>query len=183
MLKRGCFGPINFKSMSKREKERTVNAIMYLTEKSSGEKKGRMVYNGAPTRGWINKEDTTSPTAAQEGTVLSATIDAKERRDVMTCDIPNAYIQAMRPPVKKGEDRVIMKITGSMVDLLLEIDPIGYDGFVVIEKGKRVVYVEVQRAYMGILKVHCYGIKSSEAIWSLLGSNSTRMIHVSQIVL
>ena len=70
----------------------------------------------------------------------------------MTCDIPNAYIQAMRPPVKKGEDRVIMKITGSMVDLLLEIDPIGYDGFVVIEKGKRVVYVEVQRAIYGHLE-------------------------------
>jgi hypothetical protein len=37
-------------------------------------------------------------------------IEAKEERDVMTCDIPNAFIQAYLPKKEPGEDRVVMKI-------------------------------------------------------------------------
>jgi hypothetical protein len=51
-----------------------------------------MVYNGKPTREWMSREDSTSPTAALESIMLTAIVGAKEGRDVMTCDIPNAFI-------------------------------------------------------------------------------------------
>ena len=49
---------------------------------------------------------------------------------------------------KKGE-RVIMKITGSLVELMIEIDPHKYKKFVVFEKGRPVLYVEVNKAIYG----------------------------------
>jgi hypothetical protein len=47
--------------------------------------------------------------------MLTAIVDAKEGRDVMSCDIPNAFIQTMLPKVEAGNERVIMKITGVLV--------------------------------------------------------------------
>ena len=44
-----------------------------------------------------------------------------------------------------------MKITGVLVDYLVEIAPEVYADYVVIEKGKRVLYVEVLRALYGML--------------------------------
>ena len=73
----------------------------------------------------------------------------------MSADIPNAFIQAKLPKKNRGDDthdenrgeeRVIMKITGVLVTMLLKIAPEIYGKYVVIENGKRVLYVEVLRA-------------------------------------
>ena len=47
-----------------------------------------MVYNGKPTREWMSKEDSASPTASMEAIFLLAAIDAHEGRDIMKADIP-----------------------------------------------------------------------------------------------
>ena len=109
------------------------------------------MYNRKLIRAWLTREETTSPTASLESIFLTATIDAKEGRDVMTNDIPNAFIQAEVPERKDGEDRIIMKITGVLVDYLVEIAPEVYADYIVIEKGKRVLYIEVLRALYGML--------------------------------
>ena len=67
-------------------------ALTYITQKRDGRVKGRTVYNGKPTRQWIGKEDTASPTASTEGTFITGVIDAHENRDMMSGDIPNAFI-------------------------------------------------------------------------------------------
>eukprot|EP00980_Cylindrotheca_fusiformis_P025108 scaffold13089_cov64-Cylindrotheca_fusiformis.AAC.1 len=82
-----------------------MEALMFLTEKRDGTIKGRMVYNGKPTRDWLSREDAASPTASLESVFLTATIDAHEGRDVMTADVPNAIIQTQMPEQKEGEDR------------------------------------------------------------------------------
>jgi hypothetical protein len=41
----------------------------------------------------------------------------------MTCGIPNAFIQAYLPKKEPGEDRVVMKITGVLVNMLVDINP------------------------------------------------------------
>jgi hypothetical protein len=69
-------------------------------------------------------------------------VDVKERRDVMS-DIPNPFIQAHLPDTKNGNERVIMKITGVLVELLVSIDPAKYGPFVVSANGKKILYVEV----------------------------------------
>jgi hypothetical protein len=63
---------------------------MFLGEKRDKTVKGRMVYNGKPTPEWLSRENSTSPMAALESIMLTTIVDAKEGRDVMTCDIPNA---------------------------------------------------------------------------------------------
>ena len=82
-----------------------------------------MVFDGRRTREWITKEDSASPTATLEGIMLTLTIDAHENRDVMAADVPNAFIQTAMPEVKEGEERVMMKITGVLVDMLVRLDP------------------------------------------------------------
>jgi hypothetical protein len=82
-----------------------------------------MVYNGKPTQEWLTKEDSTSPTAALESIMLTVIVDAKEGCDKMSCDILNAFIQAKLPNLEPDDKRVIMKITGVLVDLLLNMSP------------------------------------------------------------
>ena len=95
--RRLCFAPISVAELTKDEKRKAQYAIMLLTEKRSGEIKGRAVYNGKSTRNWLTKEDTTSPTTTQEGLMITTVIDATEERDQMSNDVPNAFIQAEIP--------------------------------------------------------------------------------------
>ena len=134
--KRTCFSPIHIAEMTKEEKKKAQNALLLLTEKRTGEVKGRLVYNGKPTRDWMSREDTSSPTATQEGIFLTAVIDAKEERDIVTADIPNAFVQT-KMNIKNGDKKIVMKISGKLVDMLLAIAPEIYGGYVVYKNGKR----------------------------------------------
>ena len=101
----------------------------------------------------MTQEDSSSPTASIEGVFLTTVVDAKEERDMMSADVPNTFIQAElpRPDESKGKEKVIMKITGSLVKILLRLAPDVYNGYVVYEKGKAVIYVVVLRALYGML--------------------------------
>ena len=52
--------------------------------------------------------------------MLTLTIDAHENRDVMSADVPNAFIQTEMPEIKQGKERKKMKITGVLVDMLIQ---------------------------------------------------------------
>ena len=150
--RRNCFTPISVKDLTPSERKKAMEALMFLTEKRDKSVKGRMVYNGKPTREWLSREDSASPTAALESIMLTAVIDAHEGRDVMTADIPNAFIQAEMPELNKGNERVIMKITGVLVEMLVQLNPASYGPHVVYEKGRKVLYVQVLRAIYGMLQ-------------------------------
>ena len=53
---------------------------------------------------------------------LTAPIDAHEGKDIMDMDVPNTCIQTNMPPNKDGEERVIIKITGVLVEIILVLD-------------------------------------------------------------
>ena len=63
---------------------------MILTKKNYGDIKGRLVYNGKNTRDWISREDKSSLTVLTESLMLTCTVDAYKRRDVMSIDFSNA---------------------------------------------------------------------------------------------
>ena len=149
--KRNCFTPILVKHMTREERNKAMEALMFVAEKRDLTKKGRMVYNGKPTRSWIGKEDSASPTAALESVMLTCVIDAHEGRDVMCNDVPNAFIQTPLPQPKTGEARVTMKITGVLVDMLVQLNPEVYGNYVVFENGRKVIYVVVLKAIYGML--------------------------------
>ncbi len=60
------------------EQKRAQQALMFISEKRDKTTKGRMVYNGKPTREWLSREDSLSPTAALESIMLTGVIDAYE---------------------------------------------------------------------------------------------------------
>ena len=61
---------------------------MFLTKKRDGIIKGRECADGHGQRGKFEKEDVASPTVATEIIFITSAIDAHERRDVATIDIP-----------------------------------------------------------------------------------------------
>ena len=150
--RRTCFTPLSIAELTPSEKKKAMEALMFLTEKRDKTIKGRMVYNGKPTREWLSREDSASPTAALESIMLTAVIDAHEERDVMSADVPNAFIQTMMPQPEAGQDRVVMKISGVLVDLLVQMAPETYGPYVVFENGRKVLYVQVIRALYGMLE-------------------------------
>ena len=112
-----------------------------------------MVCNGKGTREWLTREDSASPTAAHESIMLMAVINAKEGQDVMCADLPNGFIQTEMPKVEKGEERIIMKITGVLVDMLVQLNPQLYGPCVVYEKNHKVSHIQVLRAIHGMLQL------------------------------
>ena len=95
---------------------------MFLEEKRNGHTKARTCANWSMQRGYISKEESIIPTAAIEAILITGVIEAKEDRDIMTLDIPNAFLQTDILKSDSGE-RTIMKFRGILVDMLCEIDP------------------------------------------------------------
>ena len=67
-------------------------------------------------------------------------IEAEERRDVATVDIPNAFIQT-----DMGDEVVIVKARGILADLLVAAAPKVYSDYLIKERGRKVTLVEYCR--------------------------------------
>ena len=146
-----CWVPISVADMNANKRRRAQLALAHLSEKSSGEIKGQLVFNRKPTREYLGKEDSASQTASIEAIFLTCIINAYKYQDTMLADVPNAFIQAVFLR-ESGEDRTIMKITGRLVDILVNMHLEVYKDYVVIEKGKQVLYVEILKAIYGMLE-------------------------------
>jgi hypothetical protein len=81
-------------------------------KKRDGKVKGHTCANGSTQRGYINKDDAVSPTVATESIAITATIKAKQGRDIITINVPNAFIQTDMEKI--DGNRVIMKICGPL---------------------------------------------------------------------
>ena len=136
--KQNCFTPILIATMTASEKKKAMNSLIFLVEKRDRRIKARTCANGSIQREWMTREESASPTAALESIMLTGVIDAIEERDVATVDIPNAFIQT-EVKTKDGEDRVIMKITGVLIDMLVQMNPELYGPCVIYEKGRKVI--------------------------------------------
>ena len=147
---RSCFRPIHKSTLNSTEKGRALESLIFLVEKRDGTIKARQCANGSTQCSYMGREEVSSPTVAVESTLLMATIEAWEGRDVATCDIPNAFIQTEVEEKDKDGHRTIMKIRGVLVDILCEMDP-SYKEYVVYEGNNKVLYVHVTRAIYGML--------------------------------
>ena len=66
-------------------------------------------------------------------------------------DIPNAFVQTAVPQGKIDE-KIIMKLRGALVDMLIDIRPGKYEEFIVYERNQKVLYVKMLKALYGMLK-------------------------------
>ena len=119
--KRVCFHPTSIKALPPREK-RAVETLTFLVEKRDNRTKSRTCANGSVQRGWMNREESTSPTAALESVMITGVIDAHKHQDVATADNPNAFVQ-MHMKCEPGDEWATMKIQGVLVNALVEPDP------------------------------------------------------------
>lgn len=140
--------PIAVSELTTLERKRALESLIFLNEKRDGTVKARTCANGSTQRSYIGKEDATSPTVMLESIMLTATIDAKQGRDVMTADIPNAFVQT---DIDLDGERIIMKIRGALVDMLVDIAPDAYAEFVTFQHGQKVLYVRMLKALYGML--------------------------------
>ena len=136
-----CFKPIKKQSLNSTEKKRALESLIFVTEKRNGTIKACH---------YMSCEDVSSPTVSTESTLLTAVIEAKEGRDVATCNIPNAFVQTEVEKVDEDGNRTIMKIRGELVNILCELDP-KYEEFVLQEGKQNVIYVHVNKAIYGLL--------------------------------
>eukprot|EP00178_Gracilaria_changii_P013526 TRINITY_DN381_c1_g1_i1.p1 TRINITY_DN381_c1_g1~~TRINITY_DN381_c1_g1_i1.p1 ORF type:complete len:1004 (-),score=118.29 TRINITY_DN381_c1_g1_i1:1292-3985(-) len=134
-------------ALSKEDRQEALQYLMFLKRKRDGRVKGRGCADGRKQRQDAKKGDASSPTISTEAVFLILTIAAKEGRDVMTMDICGAFLQAQL----KGE-RVHVRFEGRMAELLALIDPKLYRPNIIMEKGKPVLYAELQRALYGMLE-------------------------------
>ena len=142
------FEPILISEMTTSERKRAMESLIFLTEKRDGTVKARTCANGSTQREYIPREEATSPTAATEAILITGVLDAKQGRDVMTLDIPNAFVQTEIP---ERDEKIIMKIRGRLVDILTEICPGVYDDYVIYEGKQKVLYVKMLRALYEML--------------------------------
>ena len=111
-----------------------MESFIFLNEKRDETVKGRTCANWSTHRTYLTKEEATSPTAATESIIITASIKAKQRRDVITLDTPNAFVQTDMP---QGGQKVLMKIRGLLVDILISLCLGVYEDYVVHEQGKK----------------------------------------------
>ena len=108
---RAVFEPIRVNDMTQVERKRAMESLIFLVEKRDGRVKARTCANGSTQCAYMERDEAASPTAMTESILITATIDAKQNRDVMTADIPNAFVQTdvNEKNQVKGEC-IIMKI-------------------------------------------------------------------------
>ena len=84
--------------------------------------------------------------------MLTAVIDVHEGRDIMCADIPKAFIQAEMPNISDGEERVTMKISGVLVDMLVQLSPKIYGPSLCLRNNKRSSTFKCWKAIYGMLQ-------------------------------
>ena len=146
---RDVMKPVYKKNLTQEQRKEALAYLMFLKRKRCGKIKGRGCADGRKQRAYITKEDSTAPMVSTEAVFLTAVIDAMEGRNVVVLDVPGAFMQA------KIDELVHVSFTGAMVTLLLEIDHEMYKDYVVVEKGERVMYMELLKALYGTLRAAC----------------------------
>jgi hypothetical protein len=75
---RECFKPIAIGTLTKVERKRALESLIFLTEKKDSTVKARHCADGSPQREWTNREDVSSPTLNTESTLLTAVMRLKK---------------------------------------------------------------------------------------------------------
>ncbi len=91
--------------------------------------------------------EATAPTVSADAIFLQGTIFAHKHRDVATCDIPGAFLQADNP------DYVLMRLDGILAELMVSIAHNIYCKYITVNaKGKPVLYIQLEKALYGMIK-------------------------------
>ena len=145
---RTVFEPVKLAELTDQERRRTMKSLIFLVENRDKTVKARTCANGSTQREYIDREDAASPTAITDSILITSVIDTKQGRDVMTVDVPNAFVQT---EIDQSGEKILMKIRGVLVDILVGMEPEDYKDFVVVHGKHKVLYVWMLKALYGML--------------------------------
>jgi hypothetical protein len=136
---RNSFKPMNWKSLTAEQCKKVLESHTFVERKRDGVLKALQVAGGNKQRGYIMKEDASSPTVSSEAVMLMCIVDAKENREVAIVDIPNAFVQTV---FEDEKDRAFICIRGPLVNIMVSIVPDVYGLYVTVgKKGKEQLLV------------------------------------------
>ena len=145
---RVTFEPVHIEDLSEDEKEKAMESLTFVGENRDGTLKARACANGSTQRSYIAKEEAAYPTVSVDLVLITGILDAKQKRDVMTLDMPNAFVQT---DVPNDNNHAIMKLRGRLVDIILEIDYNKHSPFVHETQKGKIIYMRVKKALYGML--------------------------------
>ena len=67
---------------------------------------------------------------------MTSIIDAEEERDIIMLDMPNAFVQT---PIEKSGEKIIMRISGQLAQLFLELKPEKYRKYISYKNNNQVI--------------------------------------------
>jgi hypothetical protein len=76
---------------------------------------------------------------------VTSTIDARENSEVVTINIPGAFLHAT------NKDYVVIQMNGTLAKLMAQTDLKLYRKYLVNKKGKKVLYLHLQEALYGMM--------------------------------
>ena len=164
LLGNECFGEINFASITQEMKDQALPMLMFMIMKRNGNLKSRAVANGSYQRVYTDKEDCTSPTPDFYAFKYIVAVIAKEGRDCATVDLPGFFLQTEQDKDKT----ILLKLTGSIAMLLIEIDP-KWRKYLVEENGKKVIYVVCSKAIYGTMNAALLAYKKLAKLFLVWG--------------
>ena len=119
MPRKPVFGAVDYHTLSVQEKKEALEAVNLIKEKRDGKIKGRICANGKKQRQYLKyDENVYSATCATESLMTTLIIDALEKRDVATFDVPGAFLQIEMPKDKN----VLLVSRDEFVDILCEVN-------------------------------------------------------------
>ena len=139
------FDPVHAHKLTKAQKDAALRAVNLIKEKRNGDIKGRTCADGRKQRPLYTKGEMSSPTLSSESLLMLLCVDAIEERDTAFCDVAGAYLNALM------KELVHMKLTGEVVDILCDLDS-SYREFVVLENGRKTLYVRLVKALYGCIQ-------------------------------
>jgi hypothetical protein len=140
------FEPLYADSLTNDKKSKALASLTFLKEKWDRDIKARSCANGSVQREHVAKDEAASPTVGLESVFITATIDAHEKREVVTIDISGAFLHAT------NKDCVIMRMNGTLAELMAKTDPKLYKKYLSEKKGKTVLYLRLKKALYVMMK-------------------------------
>ena len=142
-----CWVPRDPSTLTRDERIQALSTVVFMKEKRDGRIKTRSCVNGAPQREYIKKEDAASPTVHTDSVFITGVINAHENRDIMTFDIPGAFVTT------KTDEYVIMCLRGHLCEVMTRIDPKLYRKHITKDKkGNPILYVQLYKSLYGLLR-------------------------------
>ena len=138
--------PTDITKLSNEEIDKALNIIALVTQKRCGRTKGRAVADGRDQKD-VPREERASPTLSKEGLMGNVAQAIYENREHAVGDVPGAFLNGEFG----GNEKIHVKFTGRLIDILCDIDP-SFKSGITFENGKRVLYARLARALYGTVQ-------------------------------